>query len=66
MNPENVILQLEDVQKELTQTLVDGVEDYPQYREIKGKINGMAVAITIIQKALEDNDISSTEDDKDD
>lgn len=65
MDLQNVIMMLEDVQKELTQTLVDGVEDYPSYRDIKGQINGLARAKNILSEELTKSDIDSPEDEDD-
>lgn len=65
MDIQQLMIAISDCQKELTQTLVDGVEGFPEYKEIIGKINGLEISKHIIQKSFEEstqNDGSTEED----
>jgi hypothetical protein len=60
-------IAISECQKELTQTLVDGVESMTDYWKIVGQINGLETSKRLIQKVLEESThAGDTENDTDD
>lgn len=62
---EKIILTLNECQKELTQTLVDGGSDLSSDNKIRGEINGLEKAKALIYQVFEEtnnHDISIEED----
>lgn len=65
MSLEIAINNITDCQKELTQALVDGVEDFLTYQRLVGELNGLEKAKRLIHETLEDSDGSGKLEDTD-